>query len=665
MQGVLIASSDVAVRKSLTTVLQEGRTVYECGTISECLALAVAHTMDYIFIDDVFEDGSGEGLVRKLHALGYSVELIPIVVSTDGASTKLFHTYGVRHCVVKPFDVKQVNDVLEHIEEVLSVHRPAGAADATAPVADTAFVPPPDDVGELVSSVDVREISQRFRRMLARSLSRDELVRAFVDCMQEQFDLDNVVVMVPADGEPVFRVAAGDVSSEVVEQFFIPLDEPLLSALIRFGEPVWVNDRDRLGRANMLTAMRYGERLGVQVLCPVLSRGRVLAIVAMSRFHRYANSPVLVSLVRLFVTFFSKALENADLYDNAAAARESYQAMVDGLPFGAIAVSSAGRITHVNPQAGRCLGIEADELKGQSIEKAGSLVADLARQVLTGHAPSIVEIVSLKGKALEVTASVMPTTAEPGVVLSLRPAPVAPVREDRPVVPVQNSEDLWRNMSGVLAHNFKNALVPVQTCAELLPTRYQFEGFRQSFFDVVKDSVRRMDRWVEQLLRFSNVSADRRSWTMVSVQDCIEAAVEKAQRTRPDLGVELVRESDSELRIHANRELVVDALAEVIGNALEAAQDVGAPRVRIRAAQDGDGVAIEVEDNGKGIDKEIEDTVLQPFATKKLQGLGLGLAFAQKVAAANGGELTLSPAQDGGTCVRLAFPLKTPASAGA
>jgi signal transduction histidine kinase len=88
-------------------------------------------------------------------------------------------------------------------------------------------------------------------------------------------------------------------------------------------------------------------------------------------------------------------------------------------------------------------------------------------------------------------------------------------------------------------------------------------------------------------------------------------------------------------------------------NAVEAAGRGG--MVRLEAVCDGEGVAIEVSDTGPGPPPGLADSLFEPFTTSKPEGVGLGLALAQQVAARHGGKLTWARAAHE-TRFRLSLP---------
>ncbi len=672
MQGALIVSADPAIRKSLASILQPDRTVHEAINLTECLKQAAAEKFDFIFLDGIFEDGSSEELAARLHALGYGPEIIPVLLSVANIYQQPFRQYGARFFIAKPFNLRQVNQATERVEEILQlservIHyaRESTADELPETAADGRLSPPPQSADD----IDVREVSQRFRRLLARLQSRDELVRAFADSIEEQFDVDNVVILLPSSRQPQFQIAYGEVQSNVKSQFHLAFNDPLLQILIRLGEPVWVHDCERLGRANAMSAIRCGERLNVQILCPVLSRGRLKAVVGLSRFHRYSNNPAGLSLLRLFLTFFAEALENSDLYTQVAATGQIHQAMFQALDLGLIAVSAAGLITETNPAAAQMLNCTAEDLQnGQPIEKAGSRLAHHARTALEEGVKTEPENIpgDNEDESQMLSVSALPLNAESslaGALIVLRPqknlispAP-APSSEPSNNQSAETAEEqLWSNMTQAVAHNFKNAFVPMQTCAELLPERYQDEKFQQFFKETMGNNIQQINHWIEQLLGFSN-AGQLSGQSSLSLREVMEQGIERARKIHSRTKAELKVDYGLNDIVKGDREKLEQAFFELACNALEAVRNLAEPVISVQTNSTEHGAEAVIEDNGAGLEETVRESARHPFVSTKLNGnLGLGLSCAERIIKAHGGDLRLETAESGGTRTRVILP---------
>ena len=63
------------------------------------------------------------------------------------------------------------------------------------------------------------------------------------------------------------------------------------------------------------------------------------------------------------------------------------------------------------------------------------------------------------------------------------------------------------------------------------------------------------------------------------------------------------------------------------------------------------GVRLEVSDNGPGVGESIAAQLFEPFHSGKPSGVGIGLALAQRIARAHGGELVRASAKQGATFI--------------
>jgi signal transduction histidine kinase len=123
--------------------------------------------------------------------------------------------------------------------------------------------------------------------------------------------------------------------------------------------------------------------------------------------------------------------------------------------------------------------------------------------------------------------------------------------------------------------------------------------------------------------------------------------------------------------IHANRELIGQALANLVENAIKYGKPAAdgpvvsleARQILIEALREGDQVLLRVTDHGAGIPESERKHAVERFvrldSSRSQPGSGLGLSLASAVATLHGGELRLGDANPG-----LAATLLIPARAG-
>ena len=84
-------------------------------------------------------------------------------------------------------------------------------------------------------------------------------------------------------------------------------------------------------------------------------------------------------------------------------------------------------------------------------------------------------------------------------------------------------------------------------------------------------------------------------------------------------------------------------LINLIVNALEAMRlSTEQPRrLSIRSAKSTDGILVEVQDSGPGIEPRLVERIFEPFFTTKTEGIGMGLAISRSIVESHGGQLSL------------------------
>ena len=104
---------------------------------------------------------------------------------------------------------------------------------------------------------------------------------------------------------------------------------------------------------------------------------------------------------------------------------------------------------------------------------------------------------------------------------------------------------------------------------------------------------------------------------------------------------------------------VQQVLLNLILNAIDAMSAVTERRreLFIRSARHPDGVLIQVEDSGKGLDLERLDRIFEPFFTTKPRGIGMGLSIGRWIVEAHGGRLWATPGVSQGAVFQFTLPV--------
>ena len=76
----------------------------------------------------------------------------------------------------------------------------------------------------------------------------------------------------------------------------------------------------------------------------------------------------------------------------------------------------------------------------------------------------------------------------------------------------------------------------------------------------------------------------------------------------------------------------------------------------IKSAMDAEGVLVEVQDSGRGLDPKQASRIFDSFFTTKPDGIGLGLSISRSIVEAHGGRLRAAPASPHGAVFQLILP---------
>jgi len=107
------------------------------------------------------------------------------------------------------------------------------------------------------------------------------------------------------------------------------------------------------------------------------------------------------------------------------------------------------------------------------------------------------------------------------------------------------------------------------------------------------------------------------------------------------------------VRLSGDRELLGQALLNVLKNAVEAAADTP---VRVEGLRSGRSVEILVRDGGPGLTAEARALLFEPFYTTKAKGMGIGLYLTKRIIEAHGGTIKVLDRAGEGTEFRIELP---------
>jgi nitrogen fixation/metabolism regulation signal transduction histidine kinase len=212
-------------------------------------------------------------------------------------------------------------------------------------------------------------------------------------------------------------------------------------------------------------------------------------------------------------------------------------------------------------------------------------------------------------------------------------------------LPLQEEEQAaWKRLVRVLGHELSNSLAPIKSIAGSLLARVDsmsaddatVRDFRRGL-GVVESRADALHRFVQSYRRLAQLPPPR--FRPVQLAALLERVVLLEQR----LPVQL--DSGPPAVLDADPDQLEQMFINLLANAVDASLANGSREVRANWKVVDSSAVIVFEDRGLGIANA--ENLFVPFYTTKPSGSGVGLALAQQIARAHGGEISLLNREDG------------------
>lgn len=356
---------------------------------------------------------------------------------------------------------------------------------------------------------------------------------------------------------------------------------------------------------------------------------------------------------------------------------ERYRTIVESVGEGVWEIDADARTTFVNRRLTEMLGYPYDEMIGRPL---ADFVAEgrrpEAEQQLARSQAGTAERGDLllrrkDGEGFWATVSISPRLDEEGRFRSAT-ALVTDISADRAQQDRIHALEkqllhtsratLMGELASSFAHQLNQPLAGISSFSQGLVQRFSSGNVDppelQKVLAIIDEQSRRAAEIVRRIRQFLQKRDE-----VTEVVD-VDAAIHEVKA----LLLGEARRRDVDIQIHPGRlglavngdpVLLQQVFANIVTNAFEAMADVdiGQRLVEISSLPDANGlVKIEIRDHGPGLDEEALKRVFDPFFTRKVHGLGMGLAICRSIVERYGGRIRAGNHGSGGAVFEIALP---------
>jgi two-component system sensor histidine kinase HydH len=209
-----------------------------------------------------------------------------------------------------------------------------------------------------------------------------------------------------------------------------------------------------------------------------------------------------------------------------------------------------------------------------------------------------------------------------------------------------------------IAHEVRNPLGVIRASAAMVREHFRESEDAHRACGFILDEIDRLDGLIGSLLAFARPTQLRVRPAAVEEVVARASALAEEQLRRHEARLE-ARLAAPEATLTVDPDLIAQVLVGLVTNAAEAVPRGG--RVELRARCEAERVVLAVADDGPGVPEADQERVFEPFFTTKAGGTGLGLAMAERIVRAHGGNLRVVPGAGAGpagagACFEVALP---------
>lgn len=457
-------------------------------------------------------------------------------------------------------------------------------------------------------------------------------------------------------GELYFDVAIGEKADEMKRVRLAP-GEGIAGWCAAHNRSLVVEDVTKDARWTKRSDQSSGFETKSIICVPMRCKGRILGVVEgiNARGREFFTEDDL-PLFEAFANQAAVALENARLFTKLTQENEKISAAFNGMSDAVFVTDGNCRILQSNKLA--CNLVNSENLDSKPVEKvlgdAGfSVPPDLLK---FEDKTKTFEITGKTGKQVFISCLAAKITGEKDNVAGY-------IFVIRDITAEKEEHLLQRSFLSLISHKLKTPLVTIIGYISILLGE-KLSPSQQKAVKVMKSQSDRLSELVTELLRFTVIDTEmlKLEKKKISVEKIISETLGSMKEKLESVKVDVSGLSEIG-SVFVDKEKIKEALVCILENAVKFnKQDKKV--IKISGVAEGDGVVINIEDNGVGIALSEKEKIFEKFYqieesfTGQVEGAGLGLPLSRRIIAAHDGSVDVESKTGKGSKFIIKIPSK-------
>lgn len=212
-------------------------------------------------------------------------------------------------------------------------------------------------------------------------------------------------------------------------------------------------------------------------------------------------------------------------------------------------------------------------------------------------------------------------------------------------------------MAASMAHEVRTPLGILRSSAQILQREPQLTAIGLEMTDFILSETKRLNALVTTLLDCARPRPSE--FVQQDFYAIMKHAVELLQTQIDNKGVQLrLQWQNEKALLSCDRDQMLQVLLNLIINALQHVNHGG--HITLTSCVDEQQLEVCIADDGTGIADADKAKVFEPFYTKRLEGIGLGLTVVQQIILAHHGKIFVTDSIMSGACFHIVLPISKP-----